>query len=288
MPLDPNWFYSSLAQAAAAIVGIVGGFVLTAVLRHREQAATRRTQLAQDGRQMITSLQQLAASHREFATWFDESMAPLLHGKESGNHSLAKVVMIRGGVYGGEGWPVNPGDFALLRRMREVAGKWSVILDGSERVTAVLQTSYRERSAFVARFEDDALELSAIDEAWRPGHPQANLGQIAAGSASPLRETRARARDYFGKLGVAEREAIPATLYVAVALLGFLAAVGVIAPLTQLTAFEISHKFWLTLLFAVGLATLLAFALNEIRRVRAMSRITETDLEEAHFLDSLV
>ena len=288
MALDPNWFYSSLAQAAAAIVGIVGGFVLTAVLRHREQAATRRTQLAQDGKQMSSSVHDLASAHRQFVDWFDESIAPLLNSGEIGTHALPKVVMLRGGVYDGGDLLIGSGDFDLLRRMRKVAGRWSVLLGGMDKTTALLQTKRVERRRLVEELETAIHELFSIDEAWRAAHPGGNVGQIAAGSSVLVSNARDRMREYFAKLGVAEREAVPRTLYAAVLLLGFLATVGVIIPLTQLSAFETAHKIWLTASFGAGLAALLGFVLNEVRRVRAMSRLKEADLDEPHFFDSLV
>jgi hypothetical protein len=40
--LDPNWFYSTLAQATAAIVGLAGAFLLQRVIAQREQLAPLR------------------------------------------------------------------------------------------------------------------------------------------------------------------------------------------------------------------------------------------------------
>src|SRR5712691_10985641 len=39
---DPNWFYSTLAQSSAAIVGLAGGFMVSRVLAQRSEMADDR------------------------------------------------------------------------------------------------------------------------------------------------------------------------------------------------------------------------------------------------------
>lgn len=36
--MDLNWIYSSIAQSAAAIVGVIGGFLVSGQIRQREEA----------------------------------------------------------------------------------------------------------------------------------------------------------------------------------------------------------------------------------------------------------
>jgi hypothetical protein len=42
---DPNWFYSTLAQSSAAIVGLAGGFMVARVLAQRTEIALDRNRL---------------------------------------------------------------------------------------------------------------------------------------------------------------------------------------------------------------------------------------------------
>jgi hypothetical protein len=42
---DPNWFYSTLAQSTAAIVGLSGAFMVQRVLTQRNEAASQRFDL---------------------------------------------------------------------------------------------------------------------------------------------------------------------------------------------------------------------------------------------------
>jgi len=39
MALDPNWFYSTMAQSTAAIVGLAGGFLVQRILAQRSDIA---------------------------------------------------------------------------------------------------------------------------------------------------------------------------------------------------------------------------------------------------------
>jgi hypothetical protein len=48
MALDPNWFYSSLAQSTAAIVGLGGGFLVQRLLQQRNEIAEPRARLRSD------------------------------------------------------------------------------------------------------------------------------------------------------------------------------------------------------------------------------------------------
>jgi hypothetical protein len=45
---DPNWFYSTLAQSSAAIVGLAGGFMVSRVLAQRSDIAKDRSFLRQE------------------------------------------------------------------------------------------------------------------------------------------------------------------------------------------------------------------------------------------------
>lgn len=40
---DPNWFYSTLAQSTAALVGLAGGFMVSRILQQRTEIANDRS-----------------------------------------------------------------------------------------------------------------------------------------------------------------------------------------------------------------------------------------------------
>jgi hypothetical protein len=45
---DPNWFYSTLAQATAALVGLAGAFLVQQLLNQRAEISPVRTDIRQD------------------------------------------------------------------------------------------------------------------------------------------------------------------------------------------------------------------------------------------------
>jgi hypothetical protein len=42
---DPNWFYSTLAQSTAALVGLAGGFLVSRLIARREEINAERADL---------------------------------------------------------------------------------------------------------------------------------------------------------------------------------------------------------------------------------------------------
>jgi hypothetical protein len=68
--LDPNWFYSTLAQSTAAIVGLGGAFLVQRILQQRNEVATPRFDLQQNMRQAFKKV----ASARESADLIARSL----------------------------------------------------------------------------------------------------------------------------------------------------------------------------------------------------------------------
>lgn len=53
---DPNWFYSTLAQSTAAIVGFAGGFLASRLMTHRTEIARNREELRTPFRNLLNSV----------------------------------------------------------------------------------------------------------------------------------------------------------------------------------------------------------------------------------------
>jgi len=60
---DPNWFYSTLAQSSAAIVGLAGGFMVTRVLAQRTDIDSDRT----TARALMLNLYSSTVAQRDLA-----------------------------------------------------------------------------------------------------------------------------------------------------------------------------------------------------------------------------
>lgn len=64
VPSDPNWFYSTLAQSTAALVGLAGGFLAQRVVAQRGDLGTERMDL----RRNLETLQANIDQQRQVAT----------------------------------------------------------------------------------------------------------------------------------------------------------------------------------------------------------------------------
>jgi hypothetical protein len=69
---DPNWFYSTLAQSSAAIVGLAGGFMVSRILAQRSEMADDRhvlrnqmQVLQEDASRQIQDAQRIGKTLRE-------------------------------------------------------------------------------------------------------------------------------------------------------------------------------------------------------------------------------
>jgi hypothetical protein len=71
---DPNWFYSTLAQSSAAIVGLAGGFMVSRILAQRSEIAGDRN----SARQGMLDLQRDVAAMRQQAERVEKSLRRIL------------------------------------------------------------------------------------------------------------------------------------------------------------------------------------------------------------------
>ena len=77
---DPNWLYSTIAQASAAIVAIIGGFITATVLMLTAEKRSLVTQVS-DKRRMLDSLEQSDADEMIPNIIALDSEIPILEGR---------------------------------------------------------------------------------------------------------------------------------------------------------------------------------------------------------------
>ena len=69
MPLDWNWFFSSLSQSAAAIVGIFGAFIITKIFSNQTIYVEKKARL----KQLLTQAQKISDTANSFnIDWYNE------------------------------------------------------------------------------------------------------------------------------------------------------------------------------------------------------------------------
>jgi hypothetical protein len=100
---DPNWFFSTLSQSAAAIVGILGGFFVSRLLQHLPDVRRSRDGVIQTFLTVRESTRSRRDSLVQFCTWGD-SVRPLVEQAVTAGQTQIPVnhhVSISGG--GGSG-----------------------------------------------------------------------------------------------------------------------------------------------------------------------------------------
>jgi hypothetical protein len=128
--LDPNWFYSTLAQSTAAMVGLAGGFLVQRLLAQRSDIAQERADLRANAEAVFST----AASHRKVAARVIEAMDAALveiHAQEQSGamqfegQTYAQLFSLSHGENNWGGVPIPSVDFQLARHQvvetREVA-----------------------------------------------------------------------------------------------------------------------------------------------------------------------
>ena len=269
---DPNWFYSTLAQSTAAIVGLSGAFMVQRVLMQRSEVASERFDLranlrsfyedrialeAGDAQQIADLASQIVESPP--APGFDpfQIYVPEL----STGQRLIRIVTVQPGEVTGE----------MVRDLASVRDAMASYRD-------VFPATFDE---FIGQLERDG-EIGIANrnhwlkvEPWRGGtKPDANATYLAW---LPFAQEIARERwrtlvDESRRWGTEVRgfraRLVPRSFYVLVGVLVAMLVIGVVVPLTQLTASSVASKLWLTIAFAVLALTFPVYVWIELTRLR--------------------
>ena len=75
MITDPAWFYSSLAQASAAIVGLMGAVLMTRVMDHLGQVRADHRELTNEIRAVYSAINDFILELQELNRFFEEDVA---------------------------------------------------------------------------------------------------------------------------------------------------------------------------------------------------------------------
>jgi hypothetical protein len=243
--LDPNWFYSSLAQCGAAVVGLLGGVLVTRL--QRQIAETQEPRRAFD--QWRTDLAATLRQHVPRAEEFRQEIEALLD-KAAGPVELKGTPPTTFGVR--QQFPA-PSNSAIVNNYAVTA---ELLQQQRERLSVVTEATRLLRALQGAKTPEEACAVSA----------QLQMLDSKAGSdAGPI------AADYVARTGAimtyATRLRDIASTKAATVVLGVLAtlcAAGIIAPLAYLTALEGASKVVLLSIFAMTLGALLIYIRYQI------------------------
>lgn len=261
MTLDPNWFYSSLAQSAAAIVGIVGS-VLVVRLQAQLETAKRNKEhilplfLASRSRWIahFISMKGLVA--------YIERMRPIvMQALDSGATELkvGEKVTFTANACQSPPWSIQISPVTLETYERD---KTAAILLGDALGSLSRIKELHKLGSNRSTFE--GIRLSVPDEAY--GIVDSVLADLTR-IAEPI-----------------ARHSIQTSVHISIILTVVLAWVcifGLLVPLTYLSAYEDIHKYLLISAFAAGvfaLPVVLAFQIMEVKTVSQLAVPPEDSL----------
>ena len=251
--LDPNWFYSSLAQCAAAIVGLLGAVMIARLQNQVADLQLTMTEL----RQLVSPVLRDAYLRRSEVAAFEAFAADrilllktsLAEGKDRVEVSAVVDLFGMASSTGHFSTEVSEAIIQALEKDLSLAAQLRGIL------TRVLDITEFAAPAEVGRLHGDLREIQAR----LPVVQQSRLGQIV--QPMPALENGLAARRAKASVRV------PAVM---TGIVAWLCLAGLVWPLASLSAYSTGGKVTLLAAFTVGLSAipaLMAYQMKQIRRV---------------------
>jgi len=279
--LDPNWFYSTLAQSTAAIVGLGGAFLVQRILQQRSEIAMPRSDLQANTRSAFSRVAAARQSADQVARSLSSAAEEGRVRKAAGfnDYRVTNDVYAyqrRAGVQGvGNGIPID-------LEFRYIA----IFSDASEAANDFLAALPRDFSSYVRMLEEHG-RLVATSAAWleQDGAPIPEPS-----SAYPILEHVERQRDhlrhwwrelqeeaekYGNELRNFRSRLVPQSFQRLLQVMVALLICGAIAPMLYLSARSEGSRFLLLIPFAALALAFFWFIAGELRQLRKAGDLTE-------------
>jgi hypothetical protein len=272
--VDTNWFFSSLAQAAAAIVGLLGAILVAELLRQREVAARWHGRLVRSATALTAQARTVLAPRQMFVRLWETRLGAALNGPLPMRIQLPITPMLRGGTAEPRWIDIHDADRqgleALLAEAHQIGEMFAPQplatwlnggRDGGPDVPAIAR--YIERA-------------ETLEDLWRG----TTLEPLVSGSSAALRELVKRIREYDRLRGQATRALGLWTLRGSVLAIAIISITSVVYPLAQLSAPTVDERTRSILVFGGALLGLIAFLWRQIEAQADALRMP-TDLDAA-------
>lgn len=278
---EPDWFYSTLAQVTAAIVGLAGAFLIQRLLIERERIADIRERVRKNARNLLGSIEKV----RDNAATGRESMEKI--ARETGEQtppwvSISHIYVLNkdGSASGTIGLTEakTPAEGAELGRatgvLREVQNAaeeftWERLAEDLRKEGGLHKPSPKWLTDWT--FRRRASNAALGNEIWkRIGQQDLIASLVWQGLVDESLRVNEELEDLRGR-------GVPRTLYFLVAMLSALFVVGVIVPLAYLHALPGSSKVILLTLSSVLIAGFIGFFWSELRRLRRSDRLADAE-----------
>jgi hypothetical protein len=274
---DPNWFYSTLAQSTAAIVGLAGGFIAARLTTHRAEIAQTREPLKGE----FDMIAARAAGYLGTIDSMRQQLRDFLQDVDS-TQAVKKDVTL----------PLTDRLPNLSRRGSSAPGSAPLTQDQRDRLDGfaeVIEGLYRVLQAMTPQHMAERLrngqELRAPEEPWLDEDPGILPDQPATYwddlelqrpyAQLWYQEIRGMHSALIPRVRALTSRLVPRTFLFLLIDLTVLLAVGTIAPMAYLSARSATTKTIFLLAFAVcalGVAVILLLEMVQIRKAGDLSR----------------
>ncbi len=255
MALDPNWFYSSLAQCSAAIVGLFGAVLATRMQQQLVDVRAKHEHIKKLIEELGQKANDLYDKVEAFQAFADARIAEIFHSLDVGESEmtvLQEVEFWGGGRGSSSGWPVPINE--------EVLASYTAVRDEAIRMTQALG-----RCLSLTTLQQVRRASGTFKECLKSLPPEV--------AAEPLLQLREMVEDieihYQGLLRTGSMR-IPAAF---VGVLGWLCMLGLIVPLALLSASHPSLKWTVFAGFSIGVLAIPAFVAYQVVSISRLKRV---------------
>jgi hypothetical protein len=278
---EPDWFYSSLAQVTAAIVGLAGAFLIQRLLSERERIGEIREGVRKSARGLLGRIEAV----RDSAATGHESIEKIRREAKEQTapwSSLSHLYLLsEDGSASGQVGLSEPESRAEEAELARAAGVLREVQTSAEeftweRLTEDLRIEGTLHIPGPEWLTDWAFRRKAAETALGGGIWEriAQQDLVASLTWQRLVDESLRVNEELEDL---RGRGIPRTLYFLVAMLSALFVVGVIAPLAYLNALPGLSKVVLLALSSALVVGFLGFFWNELRRLRRTDRLENAE-----------
>lgn len=259
---DPNWFYSTLAQSAAAIVGVLGALLVlkitetsNAIRSIRVDLLEKKNRLKKNTYPIINAIEELEKRLRlilvEAGTKNDDSYVVLAHFNQGQ-------------------MPANFGPILVTRGVTDV----DVLKEG----LILTSDCLKNWKNLIESFDKNANELSNTIKNLEQIKQNAdliapNFGEKIETLLLKRNEVKEWNEDFLDFKDILEeynKIIIPKSYYFILAFLAFIVVVGIIAPLFYLSAYPGYSKIILIFLFLLGSIGLIVYFIYNVYEIRSI------------------
>lgn len=251
---DPNWFYSSLAQSAAGVVGLLGAILSNQLQSRIERAAEQQVEATTPALRRLDDYVRPLAEN--LALYVENSPSQLELLRTAIRTSAPLTASNWYTPFDSVGKPMH--DEAHQHHLDVETGR----TDLSRAVLPHLQELLKAT---------DPASLLCYAPSVEP-HMLASVLPVRDGLPELLGRVPAIGREAADHLRILRLRTVvvqPSVLWLC---LLAMAAAGVIVPLSFLSAYSSNHRFWLLSAFGGALGVLLSFIAYQIRRLQLLGQ----------------